>query len=105
MNCQCVSYRPSVIDMFETLYWEAKLPPGGRGENYANGRQKYIQMFNPLKPIVVTTCTTCFNILKTLHSAHRMYLCVLYDFRYDSDCFPKQRYPIDLCSGDAVCFL
>jgi hypothetical protein len=54
---------------------------------------------------VATIRTTCFNTLN---------LCILpteciYVFRMvltiDSDCFPKQHYPVGLCSGDVMCFL
>jgi hypothetical protein len=47
-----------------------------------NGR-----MINPLKP-VVTICTTCFKT-KTLHYAHKVYLCVPYGSHNKQRLFPQ----------------
>jgi hypothetical protein len=43
--------------------------------------------------------------MKTLHSAHRMYLCVSYgSFNKQRFFLPKYHQPVDLCNGVVTCF-
>jgi ABC-type transport system involved in Fe-S cluster assembly fused permease/ATPase subunit len=45
------------------------------------------------------------SILSTLPLCNSLSICVRMVLTINSDCFPKQHYPVALCSADVICFL
>ena len=70
-------------------------------------RMKYDLRMNHLKPNANYICATNFNTQKTLHFAHTVYLCVLCDLhnKQQIPVFLENAWRVDICYGDAVCYL